>query len=242
MTTNMVYNACTNGQIYEQKNSTARQADSQVKSEGPEIMTYNISSIQTVMNGCPVRLDSDNDKQTLARRLVLSLGAQIGPKMGQIAPKCTEIWSEKVPDLSHLGPIWPISAKMYWNLIWKSPGLVPFGAKLTHFGPNLVPQFWVDSLDNWYIQQQWAKFAAIITNKRHSFVTQAISTQCTWHLTFDTREGKVSWPLGTRRSKTIHRQVRWAKKGRVTSLLLLPSVLIKTVFQTVAVWLFKYCR
>ena len=22
--------------------------------------------------------------------------------------KCTEIWSEKVPDLSHLGPIWPI--------------------------------------------------------------------------------------------------------------------------------------
>ena len=87
----MVYNACTNGQIYEQKNSTARQADSQVKSEGPEIMTYNISSIQTVMNGCPVRLDSDNDKQTLARRLVLSLGAQIGPKMGQIAPKCTEI-------------------------------------------------------------------------------------------------------------------------------------------------------
>ena len=23
-------------------------------------------------------------------------------------PKCTEIWSEKVSDLSHLGPIWPI--------------------------------------------------------------------------------------------------------------------------------------
>ena len=26
----------------------------------------------------------------------------------RIAPKCTEIWSEKVPDLSLLGPIWPI--------------------------------------------------------------------------------------------------------------------------------------
>ena len=25
-------------------------------------------------------------------------------------------------------------AKMYWNLIWKSPGFVPFGANLTHFG------------------------------------------------------------------------------------------------------------
>ena len=24
--------------------------------------------------------------------------------------------------------------KMYWNLIWKSPGFVPFGANLTHFG------------------------------------------------------------------------------------------------------------
>ena len=23
---------------------------------------------------------------------------------------------------------------MYWNLIWKSPGFVPFGANLTHFG------------------------------------------------------------------------------------------------------------
>ena len=27
-------------------------------------------------------------------------------------------------------------AKMYWNLIWKSPGFVPFGVNLTHFGPK----------------------------------------------------------------------------------------------------------
>ena len=53
--------------------------------------------------------------------------ARFGPKVGQIGPKwdksgafkirfqciwrsrakCTEIWSEKAPDLSHLGPIWP---------------------------------------------------------------------------------------------------------------------------------------
>ena len=25
-------------------------------------------------------------------------------------------------------------SQMYWNLIWKSPGFVPFGANLTHFG------------------------------------------------------------------------------------------------------------
>ena len=32
------------------------------------------------------------------------------------APKCTEIWSEKVPDLSHLGQIWPTSlGQMTWN-------------------------------------------------------------------------------------------------------------------------------
>ena len=29
---------------------------------------------------------------------------------------------------------WACRVKMYWNLIWKSPGFVPFGANLTHFG------------------------------------------------------------------------------------------------------------
>ena len=29
-------------------------------------------------------------------------------------------------------------AKMYWNLIWKSFGLVPFGANRKQFGPNLT--------------------------------------------------------------------------------------------------------
>ena len=32
-----------------------------------------------------------------------------------------------------IGPKWD---KMYWNLIWKSPGFVPFGANLTHFVPK----------------------------------------------------------------------------------------------------------
>ena len=27
-----------------------------------------------------------------------------------------------------------IAIQMHWNLIWKSPGFVPFGANLTHFG------------------------------------------------------------------------------------------------------------
>ena len=28
-------------------------------------------------------------------------------------------------------------AKMYWNLIWKSPGFVPFRSNLTQFGPKI---------------------------------------------------------------------------------------------------------
>ena len=34
----------------------------------------------------------------------------------------------------HLAP----PRKMHWNLIWKSPGFVPFGANLTHFGAKLT--------------------------------------------------------------------------------------------------------
>ena len=29
---------------------------------------------------------------------------------------------------------WPQSAKMYWNLLWKSPEFFPFGANLNHLG------------------------------------------------------------------------------------------------------------
>ena len=35
---------------------------------------------------------------------------KFGSKVGQIGPKwakCTDIWSEKAPDLTHLEPIWP---------------------------------------------------------------------------------------------------------------------------------------
>ena len=35
---------------------------------------------------------------------------------------------------SDLRTFWRFRAKMYWNLIWKSHGFVPFGANLTHFG------------------------------------------------------------------------------------------------------------
>ena len=63
------------------------------------------------------------------------------PQMGQIrdffrsdfstfwrgAPKCTEIWSEKVPDFSHFGP--ELKSKMYWKVIWKGLRFKPFGSK-----------------------------------------------------------------------------------------------------------------
>ena len=32
--------------------------------------------------------------------------------------KCTEIWSEKAPDLSHLGPIWPTLEPNLPSLVW----------------------------------------------------------------------------------------------------------------------------
>ena len=31
-------------------------------------------------------------------------------------------------------------ANMYWNLIWKSPGFVPFWTNLINFSPNLTPK------------------------------------------------------------------------------------------------------
>ena len=45
--------------------------------------------------------------------------------MGQIGPE----WENKHGTFSD-----QISDKIYWNLIWKSPGFVPFRANLTHFG------------------------------------------------------------------------------------------------------------
>ena len=41
--------------------------------------------------------------------------------MGYLSPKLT---------LRKIAPL----RQMHWNLIWKSPGYVPFGANLTHFG------------------------------------------------------------------------------------------------------------
>ena len=36
--------------------------------------------------------------------------------------------------------------QMHWNLIWKSPGFVPFGANLTHFGAKpTIPGLCVNS-------------------------------------------------------------------------------------------------
>jgi len=48
--------------------------------------------------------------------------ARFGPKVGQIGPKWDNRW-----------------AKMYWNLIWKSPGFVPFWVR--PIWPTLGPNF-----------------------------------------------------------------------------------------------------
>ena len=48
--------------------------------------------------------------------------------------KCTEIWSENTPDLSHLGPIWPTLEPKLPSLVWlelpavsKTPSGCQFG-------------------------------------------------------------------------------------------------------------------
>ena len=78
-------------------------------------------------------------------------------KLGQIGPNRPNVWFFQIifqytlarrakmywnviwksPGFAHLGPIWPsLRAKMYWNVIWKSPGFVTFGFNLTHFWSN----------------------------------------------------------------------------------------------------------
>ena len=57
-------------------------------------------------------------------------------KCVRLAPKCVQLApnADKSGTFSDLGALRAYWAKMYWNLIWKRPGFVPFGAKLTHFG------------------------------------------------------------------------------------------------------------
>ena len=55
---------------------------------------------------------------------------KFGSKVGQIGPKCDKSMAFSVQISVHLAP----PRQMHWNLILKSPGFVPFGANLTHFG------------------------------------------------------------------------------------------------------------
>ena len=48
---------------------------------------------------------------------------------------------------------------MYWNLIWKSPGFVPFGANLTHFGAKpTIPALEANKYQfKWELRLDWKK-------------------------------------------------------------------------------------
>jgi len=56
---------------------------------------------------CGIWLNVRNTCGKQQLRLVGTRAGRFGSKVGQIHAKCTEIWAEKVPDLSHLGSIWP---------------------------------------------------------------------------------------------------------------------------------------
>ena len=55
---------------------------------------------------------------------------RFGSKVGQIGPKWDKSGAFSDQISVHLAP----RRQIHWNLIWKSPGFVPFGANLTHFG------------------------------------------------------------------------------------------------------------
>ena len=59
--------------------------------------------------------------------------------LNRIRARLVQIWT--TPGLFHIRfqYIWPLPAKMYWNMIWKCPEFVPFGVNLTHFVPKGIP-------------------------------------------------------------------------------------------------------
>ena len=75
---------------------------------------------------------------TASRRHVLLGMSQLSPKWVKFTP------NETLPGLFQIRLQYILAhrAKMYWNLFWKNPGCIPFGANLAHFGPKSVkPMF-----------------------------------------------------------------------------------------------------
>ena len=84
------------------------------------------------------------------------------------------IWSEKIPDLSQLGPNFGSPSRNVLKLIWKSPRFVPLCANLTHFGQTGDP--WhtgtTEEIDNRLVPSEsisiyWLLSIAARTQVRH---------------------------------------------------------------------------
>ena len=65
--------------------------------------------------------------------VIATTHVRFGSRVGQFGPK----WYKSGTD-----QISPPCAKLYWNLTWKSPRFVRFGANLTHFWPKSVTPVW----------------------------------------------------------------------------------------------------
>ena len=63
--------------------------------------------VRLARNGTNPRLFHIRFKYILAWLNLLATTNPTRTGICQLEPKCTEIWCEKVPDLSHLGSIWP---------------------------------------------------------------------------------------------------------------------------------------
>ena len=77
------------------------------------------------------------------------------------------------------GPIWPtLESQMYWNLIWKSLGFVPFGANLTHFGGKPI----IPGVHSW-VEFKWGKWLTLVICETTSAMWHDLTQYCSFHST-----------------------------------------------------------
>ena len=129
------------------------------------------------------------------------------PNSGMVglAPK----WVRFAPNGTNPG-LFQIPRQMHWNLIWKSPGFVPFGANLTHFGVKpTIPAAWTHG--------QHVQRAARLRRDVHD-----------WHISWCDRHKVMCVQVNCVHSTHLLENVTVAKFPSLTVMYQLINTLIKT--------------
>ena len=85
-------------------------------------------------------------------------GSRLGPKVGQIDTKWDKFERPYLGlNLTSVLKNW----QMFWNLIWKSPGFIPFGAFLTHFEAKPT----IPAVDKSAVWDVWVMGCSDVGNK-----------------------------------------------------------------------------